>query len=349
MARYYRRSHRPGPNRFGIRSIIIVVVILVAVVWIWIGRDKQDRSTDANTLIPLELPVAESGTAPQLKEPTPPQPEPNIITATVMPAAAESSNSDVSSEVSQAFAEAMALLRAEPHSVIEVRDRLNDTLKESMSQEQRILIKDKLADLADQWLFSQTVYPGDTLCNTYQVKPGDQLRIIGDHYKVPFEILLRMNRLARPEALKAGTTIKVPQGPFHAKVYRSSFTMDLYLNTTFVKSYPVGLGKTGRETPTGLWVVELGGKHISPQWKDPDTGRTYRSSDPDYPLGSRWIGLQGLEGNAVGRVGIAIHGTKDPNQIGQQGSRGCVRLYNGDVIEVYSLLYPGLSKVQIED
>jgi lipoprotein-anchoring transpeptidase ErfK/SrfK len=125
--------------------------------------------------------------------------------------------------------------------------------------------------------------------------------------------------------------------------------MDLYLQTTFVKSYLVGLGKQGRETPTGLWVVDPAGKLIRPLWTDPDTGRRYKPDDPDYPLGSRWIALQGIEGDAVGRTGIALHGTKEPDQIGQQGSRGCVRLHNGDVVEVYSMLFPGQSLVQIDD
>jgi lipoprotein-anchoring transpeptidase ErfK/SrfK len=97
----------------------------------------------------------------------------------------------------------------------------------------------------------------------------------------------------------------------------------------------------GRETPTGLWVVEPGGKLIRPTWTDPDTGKTYEAEDPDYPLGSRWIRLKGLEGDAVG--------TQDPSLIGTTGSRGCIRLHNGDVILIYNLLMPGFSQVEIVD
>jgi len=123
--------------------------------------------------------------------------------------------------------------------------------------------------------------------------------------------------------------------------------MDLYLQDTFVRSFEVGLGKPGRETPTGLWVVEPGGKLIKPVWRDPDTGKVHYPDDPDYPLGSRWIRLKGLEGEAVGRTGIAFHGTKDPNLIGTAGSRGCIRLHNGDAILLYSLLEAGFSRVEV--
>jgi lipoprotein-anchoring transpeptidase ErfK/SrfK len=123
--------------------------------------------------------------------------------------------------------------------------------------------------------------------------------------------------------------------------------MDLYLQHIFVQSFVVGLGSKGRETPTGLWRVKKGGKLKSPTWTDPDTQKTYESGDPDYPLGSRWIGLDGVGGEAKGRHGFAIHGTKKPEEIGTADSRGCIRLYNGDAILVYNLLTPGLSQVEV--
>jgi LysM repeat protein len=267
-----------------------------------------------------------------------------------VPAAPSSSQSDSPSQsVDVAIAQAIATLQAHPDRLIEARDGLDYLLKEPMNASQSQTIKAKLSELADQWLWSQTVYPGDTLCQTVTVQPGDQLRIIGERNKVPYELLMAINRLPRPEALKAGQTLKVVAGPFHAKICRSTFTLDVYLQTRFVKSYRVGLGKPGYETPTGLWIVKPGDKHIKPQWTDPDTGRVYRAEDADYPLGARWIGLEGVDGNAVGRTGFALHGTNDPNQIGRPGSRGCIRLYNDDVVTVYNMFMPGLSKVQVVD
>jgi lipoprotein-anchoring transpeptidase ErfK/SrfK len=160
---------------------------------------------------------------------------------------------------------------------------------------------------------------------------------------------MQINGISRPELLRAGQNIKVINGPFNAVVYKNSFVMDVYLQNKYVKTYRVGLGRQEYETPNGRWRVEAGGKLIKPTWTDPDTGRTYVGDDPDYPLGSRWIALEGLDDEAKGRTGFAIHGTKDPESIGTRSSRGCIRLFNGDAIEVYNLLYGGISEVLVKD
>ena len=83
-------------------------------------------------------------------------------------------------------------------------------------------------------------------------------------------------------------------------------------------------------------------------WPNPEGGIVY-PDDPEYPLGSRWIGLNGIEGQAKGRTGFGIHGTKDPDTIGTRSSQGCIRLYNGQVIELYDLMTPGKSKIRVMD
>lgn len=243
--------------------------------------------------------------------------------------------------------EALALLRAQPGKVIEVRDQLGMALRLVTEPQQRQRIKKEMAKLSDDWLFGPAVFANDTLCSAYTVKRGDLLEVIGRRHKVPYQILMQINNVPRPQSLQAGKTIKLMNGPFHAKVYRSSFTMDLYLQDTYVRSFKVGLGKPGHETPTGLWRVKENGKLVKPKWTDPDTGRVYTATDPDYPLGSRWIALEGMAGEAKGRTGFAIHGTKDPEQIGTADSRGCIRMYNGEAILIYRVLFPVYSTVEI--
>lgn len=237
----------------------------------------------------------------------------------------------------------------DPSRVVDLRERLNDMLMNmEMGPDQRDGIQHEMEKLSAKWLFGQKVYPGDSLCETYRVQYGDTLERIGKHHKVPFEILQTLNGITRPRALQAGKKIKVINGPFHVRIRRSTFTMDLYLQNTYVKSYQVGLGMPGHETPTGTWIVGEGEKLVRPQWTDPN-GRTFSPSDPDYPLGSRWIGLQGIEGNAVGKTGFAIHGTEAAEEIGKNTSRGCIRLDDGNAIELYKMLLPGLSKVRVFD
>ncbi len=245
------------------------------------------------------------------------------------------------------ISEAISYLEENPAKIIETRDRLSETLLLPMSEQQRALVKGKLSELADTWLFSRRIFPQDNLCSPYKVEPGDLLSTIGKNCKVPYEIIMEINNIRRPETLRAGETIKVINGPFHVRVHRSTFTMDLYLQNTFVRSFTVGLGKPGMETPTGLWIVKTGGKMISPTWTNPVSGKTYDPIDPDYPLGSRWIGLEGLKGDAVGRTGFAIHGTKDPKGVGIAGSQGCIRLQDENAILVYNLLVPEFSQVEV--
>lgn len=233
-------------------------------------------------------------------------------------------------------------------NIIAARDKLNNALHEPLTSVQRKNIKSKLSELSNEWLFSTKVLPGDTLCCYYKVQSGDLLSKIGKKFNVPWEFILKTNKLSRPENLRAGARLKVVNGPFHAIVNRSDFTLDLYLQSKFVKSYKVGLGKIGHETPTGMWQVK-NDKLISPNWTDPDTGKLYDATDPDYPLGKRWVGLKGVSGDAEGKTGFALHGTKEPESIGKRSSRGCIRLLNKNIIEIYDLMVPYQSQVQVKD
>ncbi len=350
--------------------VVLIVVLALAIKYGPFGSDAAPNDMDPNDIndvsiesnileveekekevvkVPKPDPLPED--LPEAIPEPPPEPEPQL------PAAApEQDSPDVASvpdvapnpEATALIAQAAALLSEEPSRIIDARTKLTEAFRMPMNRQQRSFVKDQLSELADKWLFSKTIYPDDKLCGSYKVKSGDLLSTIAKQYKVPWEILLKINKISRPEVLRAGDTIKVVYGPFHTRVDRSSFIMDLYLqDKTFVRSFRVGLGKPGNETPTGLWRVKSNGKLIKPPWPDPDSHKMFYPEDPDYPLGSRWIGLDGLEGNAKGRIGFGIHGTKDPEQIGKADSRGCIRMYNGEVILVYDMFEPGISTVRV--
>jgi len=331
------------------RYIIPVLLIIVVVLTFIYGPFGKNKSTDETVGITPDANVPElNETEPEIvirpePEPLPePEPEPNLPDIATVP------DVEPNPEAAELIVEAMALLSETPGRIIEAREKLNDALRMPMNIQQRVFVKGRLSELANKWLLSKIIFPDDELCGSYLVKSGDELRIIAKRYKVPWEILQEINKISRPETLQAGGQIKVINGPFHAKVYRSTFTMDLYLqDETFVRSFHVGLGKEETETPTGLWRVKSDGKLIKPPWPDPVTGKMYHPEDPDYPLGSRWIGLEGIKGNARGRTGFGIHGTKEPEQIGTTGSRGCIRMHNGEVILLYNLLVPGVSTVEV--
>jgi len=328
-----------NPNLIYFISTLLAVVAVVVVVY---GLYPFGKNIDPNQ--------APGGIAPPNRTaPVAPRLAAEMKTEPNLTSVAPRVSTESDPKAAELIAEAMLLVNTKPDSVIQARDKLNQVLPICKSQQQQASVKEQLSKLADKWLFSRTVFPDDKLCLTYQVKRGEQLTRIGEQFKVPYEILMQINNIHRPEALQAGQTIKVIDGPFHIKICRSAFKMDLYLHDTFVRSFPVGLGISGRETPTGTWRVKPGGKLISPTWTDPDTKRTYRAKDPDYPLGSRWIALEGIEGEAKGRTGFAIHGTKEPEQIGAAGSRGCIRLDNGVAVLIYNLLAPIYSTVTVEE
>jgi LysM repeat protein len=329
-------------------GLTVVVIAIIAVAVFLRGRTQEVQTQGPVAVNPIgqeQNPPEEIAAAKPAEpavtniEPTPEKP----AASTPGPAAMREPDQQ------KLIDEALALLNQPGgQKTIEARDRLNELLP-MLQGTQRTFVKEQLAQLSERWLFGKQVFPEEKLCTNYRVSPGDALERIGRLYNVPYETLMRINGIDKPELLQAGATIKVVNGPFHARVYRSTFTMDIFLQNTYVKSFPVGLGKQGRETPTGRWKVAAGGKLIKPQWTDPDTGRTYKPEDDDYPLGSRWIGLDGLEGQAQSKTGFAIHGTNDPTQIGTQGSRGCIRLHNGDAVEVYNMLMPGVSIVDVVD
>ena len=343
MARYPASSYGRRRKRTRKRVYIIISAVLIIVVSYGIYRRITHRGSHPVTRTTLESAidadvVSQTSVKDEaiLLEPEPDLPEvvPEFVT-------------EPNSKAAELISEAMAHLNAKPARIIEARDRLNETLPMYMSSQQSAFVKEKLSELADKWLFSRTIFPGDKLCESLKVKPGSQLRVIGKQFKVPYEILMEINGISRAEALQAGQVIKIINGPFHARVYRSTFTMDVYLQNTFVRSFPVGLGKPSRQTPAGIWLVKPDGKLIKPFWTDPNSGKTYQPDNPDYPLGSRWIGLEGIAGEAKDRTGFAIHGTKKPEEIGTLGSQGCIRLHNGDAILLYNLLVPRISRVEV--
>jgi hypothetical protein len=295
------------------------------------GGDIDNTATGSDMQNKISVPASE------LK----PEPEPELSPVTEPP---EEKNHDKAAELIDS---AMSYIGSDKPKIIEARETLNEVLLMPINPRQRQYVKQQLEWLADKWLFSRAVFEKDNFCENYEVKPGEMLGTIGRKFKVPWEILSRINSIPHPENLQAGAVIKIIKGPFHAKVHKSEFTMDLYLQHSFVRSFPVGIGQPGKETPTGLWRVESDGKMIEPPWPHPDTGKILYAGDPDYALGSRWIALEGITGEAKGRMGFGIHGTKDPESVGKASSRGCIRLHNGNVILVYDLLVPVFSKVEV--
>jgi lipoprotein-anchoring transpeptidase ErfK/SrfK len=215
-------------------------------------------------------------------------------------------------------------------------------------------LRTKLTQLNANLVFSPTVTPGDSLVESYQVQSGDSLVRIAKRRELAtdWRLIQRVNRIANPNALKLGQTVKLVKGPFHAVVNKNAYRVDVYAGSPeepagwlYIKSYRAGLGESDT-TPLGNYVIKNASKLVNPPWTNPRTGEKFGADDPKNPIGEHWIGWQGV-GESKGYTGYGFHGTIDPASIGQQKSMGCVRLASEDVAELYELLVEEVSVVRV--
>ncbi|WP_068963051.1 L,D-transpeptidase [Desulfosporosinus sp. BG] len=99
-------------------------------------------------------------------------------------------------------------------------------------------------------------------------------------------------------------------------VSKSNRQLYLLKDGNVIKTYPVGIGKMLTATPTGTFRI------------------INKAPNPGGPFGVMWMGLS--------KPHYGIHGTNDPQSIGKQVSKGCVRMFNSDVIELSKIVPIGV-------
>lgn len=259
------------------------------------------------------------------------------------------------------------------NQLVQARTKLNAGLMDPRSTPaERAQIRAQIASINETLFFSPTVAGGDAIVDTYTVVSGDSLARITRKQGLPIDwrLLQRINRLPSENALRVGQKIKIVRLPIHAVVHKNDYRMDLYAGSpptgrgaggsstsdlgpdgqerdwVYIRSFRVGLGESNG-TPEGTFVVRPNSKLVNPRWVNPRTGEVFEADNPANPIGERWIGLDGSDDNTRKFVGYGVHGTVDPDSIGQQRSMGCVRLASDDVAVVYELLVDRLSTVKI--
>lgn len=188
-------------------------------------------------------------------------------------------------------------------------------------------LRPRLQELIDSTAKAIFFQPKPHYIEPYVIQEGERLQVIAKKYNLTWEYLAKLNH-TDPKRIQIGQKLKVVKGPFAAVVDLGDFAMTVHLQGYYVKRYMVGIGQDG-SSPIGKFPVL--NKVENPQYTDP-TGKVIAADDPSNPLGERWIDL----GNSYG-----IHGTVDPGSIGKAKSRGCIRLNDKDVIEVYDFLVKG--------
>jgi lipoprotein-anchoring transpeptidase ErfK/SrfK len=184
------------------------------------------------------------------------------------------------------------------------------------------------------------------------LKPGDQVRVPNVE---PFE-------LNAVKDLKPGSEITpevandIPDEPEQkpdpnsevAAAAKMSVKIDVKTNMLgvfdgdkIIAAYPVTVGSKQTATPIGEWKVRGVAKLPTFRYDKRMLKHGERSKNfhvlppgPNNPVGVVWI--------ALNKRGIGIHGTDDPNTIGQAVSHGCIRLANWDVVRLAGRVKAGV-------
>lgn len=219
-------------------------------------------------------------------------------------------------------------------------------------------LRARAASLTERLLFSATAAAGDPMTEVYAVGSGDSLVRIAANRKTmtDWRLIQRVNGISDPGKLRVGQKLKLVKGPFHAVVVKSAYRLDLYADVpdgssagsqrVYLMSYRVGLGENN-STPLGHFVVRPTSKLINPTWTNPRTGEFFAADNAKNPIGEHWIGLDPADEATKSHTQYGLHGTIEPDSIGQQKSMGCVRLAAGDIAVLYELLMDKVSTVRI--
>ena len=241
----------------------------------------------------------------------------------------------------QRIQQAVAMTDSDPVRARAELTRLLDS--NALSAAERTQAYAGINKLAEKLFFSPKIVAGDTVSQSYVVKKGDSLAKISSREKLgtDWRFVQRINGMASEKALRPDMRLKLAHGPFDAEVVKADFRINIYAGSgsdrVMVASFPCGTG-TNDSTPVGTFKVRSGSKLIDPQWTNPRTGEKFAANDPKNPIGERWIGLQGTTPDTAKFTGYGIHGTTEPQSIGQQMSMGCVRLGDAKVEVVYELI-----------
>ena len=191
--------------------------------------------------------------------------------------------------------------------------------------------QDRLGNVNIALLFSPVVTDLDAV---HEVQAGDTLNEIAMANRTTVAFIKRANGL-KSDTIYPRQKLKVPGGRFSIVVDRSQHQLLLTEDEEFVKAYWVATGED-ESTPVGTFTVV--NKIVDPVWYR--QGAVVPPDSPENILGTRWMGIS--------KKGYGIHGSTDPETIGQSVTAGCIRMTNAEVEELFDIVPVG-TEVTIVD
>jgi len=216
--------------------------------------------------------------------------------------------------------------------LVEAREHYRGLLThEGISDADKHAAQKELEALNVKILFSP-IQTDDSI--VYTVQKGDSLFKIAKKNGTTIDLLRKSNALSR-DVIRPGVKLKVSKAKFSIEVDKSDNFLTIFSDGMLFKTYHVATGANA-STPVGEFAIE--NKLENPTWYT--AGAVVPSDSPKNVLGTRWMGFS--------LKGYGIHGTTEPETIGSQASKGCVRMLNAEVEEVYSIIPMG-TKVLVKE
>lgn len=189
---------------------------------------------------------------------------------------------------------------------------------------------------------------------TYQIEKGESLIEIARKFNLGYNELVSANPNIDPFLPPTGTIVIIPTSwilpdvASYDGIVINLSEMRLYYfykigSKEFVRTFPIGIGREGYETPVGQFKIVQ--KIKNPSWHVPASIRAEKPElpavvppGPDNPLGTHALRLS--------LNTYLIHGTNKPWGVGRRVSHGCIRLYPEDIPVLFGLIKNGV-KVEI--
>ncbi len=208
--------------------------------------------------------------------------------------------------------------------VLDARTALQQIITEHSDFKDIEQVEQDLYTLNIKLLFSDIPVPQAVV---HEVVVGDTLGKICRKYNVTMDLVKTSNGL-NSDVVRVGQRLRVWTGKFSIVVNKTQNTLMLKSDEDIIKVYNVSTGANA-STPAGTFKIT--NKIENPVWYKQNA--IIPPESPDNALGSRWMGLD--------KQGYGIHGTVQPDKIGQQITAGCVRMRNSEVEELYKIVPVG--------
>lgn len=196
--------------------------------------------------------------------------------------------------------------------------------------EQIQLVQQELEAINMEILFSNVPTP-DTVI--HEVVSGDTLGKLSKKYGTTIDLIKVSNNL-KSDVIRIGQRLRIWTAPFNIFVDKSQNILMVRKGNEVMKVYHVSTGK-GASTPAGEFTINS--RLEDPVWFN--RGVVVPPDSPANVLGTRWLGFD--------IPGYGIHGTIEPETIGQQVTEGCVRMRNEEIEELYTFIPHGTKVVII--